>query len=74
MTRKKGQGEIFGRVAIEALAFGLPVFGTKTGGTAEIIEDGVTGLLHPVGEAGAALFKTHLLRLVRDRSIGLTMG
>lgn len=45
--------EPFGRVAIEAMAHGLPVVGTAHGGLVEIIEPGVTGLLVPPGDAPA---------------------
>lgn len=45
-------GEPFGRVTIEAMAFGLPVFGSAAGGTLEIIRDGKTGWLHPAGPEG----------------------
>lgn len=37
--------EPFGRVAIEGMAFGKPVVGTRHGGLVEIIEDGVSGFL-----------------------------
>jgi glycosyltransferase involved in cell wall biosynthesis len=37
--------EPFGRVLIEAMACGLPVVATRTGGPREIVEDGETGLL-----------------------------
>jgi glycosyltransferase involved in cell wall biosynthesis len=40
--------EAFGRVTVEALKSGRPVVGTNTGGTAELIDDGVTGLLFDV--------------------------
>jgi L-malate glycosyltransferase len=39
--------EPFGRVVAEAGAGGIPVVSTDSGGKAEIIEDGVTGLLTP---------------------------
>ena len=35
--------EAFGRVTVEAMLAGLPVIGANTGGTPELIEDGVTG-------------------------------
>lgn len=38
--------EAFGRVTVEALKAGLPVIGRNTGGTPEIIEDGVNGFLY----------------------------
>jgi glycosyltransferase involved in cell wall biosynthesis len=39
--------EPFGRVTIEAMASGLPVIGTNSGGTKEIILNGITGYLIP---------------------------
>ena len=45
--------EGFGRVIVEANAVGTPVVGFDAWGIAEVIEDGVTGLLVPPGDAGA---------------------
>jgi len=45
--------EAFGRVAVEAMASGCPVVGTRAGGLPEILEDGVTGLLYPPGDVAA---------------------
>jgi glycosyltransferase involved in cell wall biosynthesis len=39
--------EGFGRVALEGMAMGLPAIATSVGGTAEILRDGVDGLLRP---------------------------
>ncbi|RYG58735.1 MAG: glycosyltransferase [Alphaproteobacteria bacterium] len=45
--------EAFGRVAIEAMAMGVPVVATGIGGSKETIIDGVTGwLVHPTSESG----------------------
>lgn len=45
--------EPFGMVNIEAMAMGCPVIAAKAGGPMEIVEDGVSGLLTPPGDAGA---------------------
>jgi glycosyltransferase involved in cell wall biosynthesis len=42
--------EPFGRTVAEAMAVGTPVVATNVGGPAELIDDGVTGLLVPPGE------------------------
>lgn len=44
-------GEGFGLVFVEAMAHGKVVIGAAVGGTVDVIEDGVTGLLVPYGDA-----------------------
>jgi glycosyltransferase involved in cell wall biosynthesis len=46
-------GEPFGQVIIEAMAAGKPVVATRGGGVPEIVQDGVTGILAPMGDAAA---------------------
>lgn len=43
--------EPFGRVIIEGMAAGKPVIATAAGGVYDIIEDGKTGLLVPMGDS-----------------------
>jgi len=40
------RNEAFGRVTVEAMAFGIPVVGYNGAGTSELIADGVNGLLY----------------------------
>lgn len=45
--------ESFGLAALEAMACEVPTVGTDVGGVPELIDDGVTGLLFPVGDVDA---------------------
>lgn len=45
--------EPFGRTAIEALAYRIPVIASSRGGIPEVIQDGVTGLIVDPDEPGA---------------------
>jgi glycosyltransferase involved in cell wall biosynthesis len=46
-------GEPFGQVIIEGMAAGKPVVATNGGGVPEIVEDGITGTLVPMGDVQA---------------------
>lgn len=70
----QGLGETFGRVTIEAMAFGLPVLGTDAGGTKEIVDHRVSGLLHPVGHEGTEVLAQHIQYLLSNPSVRRKMG
>ena len=66
------QREAFGRVTVEAMRAGLPVCGTDSGGTQEIIEQGVTGFLSPAGDARA--LAANLMALDADEELRRRLG
>jgi N-acetyl-alpha-D-glucosaminyl L-malate synthase BshA len=47
------ESESFGLAALEAMACGVPPVASRLGGLMEVVEDGVSGLLCPVGDTGA---------------------
>lgn len=53
--------EAFSRAILEAMATGLPVVATETGGAREAIVDGETGCLVPVGDTAALAEKLAML-------------
>ncbi len=64
--------EAFGMAYLEAAAVGLPCIGTKVGGTAEAVEDGVTGLLVPPGRPRA--IAEAILQLADNAPLARRMG
>jgi len=68
------EGETFGRVTIEAMAFRLPVLGSNCGGTPEIVIDGVTGLMHPSGQFGQPVLARNIRHLVKNRMEAGALG
>ncbi|KAK6284586.1 hypothetical protein POUND7_003538 [Theobroma cacao] len=74
VMNSQGLGETFGRVTVEAMAFGLPVLGTDAGGTKEIVENNVTGLFHPMGHPGAQALAGNLRFLLKNPSARKQMG
>lgn len=58
--------ETFGISQVEAMAAGLLVVTSGTGGSREVVEDGVSGLCFEPGDCGQ--LAAHLMNLPRDRS------
>ena len=58
--------------AIEAMAAGLPIVATAAGGVPELVVDGLTALLAPVGDMDC--LATELARLGRDARLRVMMG
>ena len=58
------QTESFGLAALEAMACGAPVVATRAGGLPEVIDDGVNGILEPVGSVEA--MGRRAVELLRD--------
>ncbi|GAA3747749.1 N-acetyl-alpha-D-glucosaminyl L-malate synthase BshA [Terriglobus aquaticus] len=56
--------ESFGLAALEGMACGVPCIATRVGGVPELVEDGVNGLLFPVGDVEA--MSAAAVALLRD--------
>lgn len=64
--------EGFPRAVLEAAAVGMPILATDSGGTKEIIENGVQGILVPCGDCMA--LTTALRQLILNASLRAQMG
>jgi glycosyltransferase involved in cell wall biosynthesis len=65
-------GEPFGQVIIEAMAAAKPVVATRGGGVPEIVREGLTGLLVPMGDARA--MADAICELLSDPARAMQMG
>jgi glycosyltransferase involved in cell wall biosynthesis len=66
------KSESFSNAILEYMAAGLPVVATDVGGNREAIVNGVTGVLTPVGQAGA--FAKAVISLLDDGALRKAMG
>jgi glycosyltransferase involved in cell wall biosynthesis len=57
---------------METMAMGRPVIGSRTGGTPEIIEDGISGLVFPPGRSD--VLAERLLLVLGDRALADRLG
>lgn len=73
-TGEEGPGQVegFGLVFVEAGAYGKPVVAGRSGGVAEAVLDGETGLLTPPGDPDA--LARGVIRLLQDRALAQRLG
>ena len=64
--------EAYGMALLEAQSAGLPVIAGRTGGVPDIVRDGVTGLLTPIGDEAA--FAEAVASLLTDKARRAAMG
>lgn len=64
--------EGLGSVLLEAMAAGLPIVATRTGGIPEIVRDGCTGLLVPPGDPPA--LADAVIRLLSDPALAARLA
>ena len=66
------KGEPFGQVIVEGMAAGKPVVATNGGGVPEIVQDGMTGILVPMGDVPA--MEEAICRICADPVSARIMG
>jgi L-malate glycosyltransferase len=64
--------ESFGLAALEAMACEVPVVTSRVGGLPEVIEDGVTGFMHPLEDLDG--MAASIVRLLTDDDLRRRMG
>ncbi|MDX1446470.1 glycosyltransferase family 4 protein [Lishizhenia sp.] len=66
------EGETFGMVTIEAMSYGLPIIGTRSAGTPEILGQGIYGKLYEVNNIKD--FSTQFNGLYKNYEAAIEMG
>jgi N-acetyl-alpha-D-glucosaminyl L-malate synthase BshA len=66
------EAESFGMAALEAMACAVPVIATKAGGLPEVVDDGETGFLLPVGDVDGMAARA--IEIVSNHSLQHRMG
>lgn len=66
------ENESFGLVALEAMSCGVPVVASDVGGIPEVVLNGETGLLAPVGEIDGML--EHAMKILTDEPFAGKLG
>lgn len=64
--------ESFGLAALEAMACELPIIASRVGGLPEVVDDGETGFLSPVGDVDK--MAEDAVRLLTDKKLRRQMG
>lgn len=64
--------ESFGLVALEAMACGVPVAATRCGGIEELVKDGETGFLAPVGDIEGLAERS--VKILSDSNLAAKFG
>ncbi|MDP1836822.1 MAG: N-acetyl-alpha-D-glucosaminyl L-malate synthase BshA [Chlamydiales bacterium] len=64
--------ESFGLVALEAMAYGVPVIASQVGGLPEVVQDGKTGFLVPMGDVDAMAEKA--MQILSQPELAKSMG
>jgi len=66
------EAESFGMAALEAMACEVPVIATRAGGLPEVVDDGETGYLLPVG--GVDAMAARAIEILSDHAVRRRMG
>ncbi|NIA07580.1 MAG: N-acetyl-alpha-D-glucosaminyl L-malate synthase BshA [Actinobacteria bacterium] len=66
------QMESFSLVTLEAMSCAVPTVTTDVGGLKDVVLDGETGFLDPVGDIEA--LSSHVLRILKDEDLAHTLG